>query len=109
MVEVVRGLKCAACDTPLSREGSSEGLCPSCLLALALDDTSAEADRGSTFTAQILNSGVFPTGSNSEWVNRLAAVSKKWKGMKTLPGMERSVTCAVISIEPRLEETRTTC
>ena len=37
-------LKCPACDTPLSKEGSSEGLCPSCLLALALDDTSAEAE-----------------------------------------------------------------
>ena len=44
MVEVVRGLRCPACDTPLSREGSSEGLCPRCLLVLALEDTSAEAE-----------------------------------------------------------------
>ena len=44
MVEVLRDLRCPACDTPLSRECSSEGLCPSCLLALALDDTSAEAE-----------------------------------------------------------------
>jgi serine/threonine protein kinase/WD40 repeat protein len=36
--------KCSACNTPLSREGGSEGLCPGCLLELALDDTSFEAE-----------------------------------------------------------------
>lgn len=37
-------VKCSACNTPLSREGESEGLCPGCLLELALDDTSLEAE-----------------------------------------------------------------
>jgi hypothetical protein len=36
--------QCPACNTPLSREGGSEGLCPGCLLELALDDTSFEAE-----------------------------------------------------------------
>ena len=36
--------KCSACNTPLSQEGDSVGLCPGCLLELALDDTSFEAE-----------------------------------------------------------------
>ncbi len=43
-VEVAKARCCPACNTPLSREGGSEGLCPGCLLELALDDTSFEAE-----------------------------------------------------------------
>jgi len=42
MPELAQGTKCSACNTPLSREGDSVGLCPGCLLELALDDTSFE-------------------------------------------------------------------
>jgi len=37
-------LECSACNTPLSRSRGIEGLCPSCLIELALDDTSLEAE-----------------------------------------------------------------
>ena len=37
MVEVARGIRCPACDTPLSQSQGIEGLCPSCLLELAMD------------------------------------------------------------------------
>jgi hypothetical protein len=41
-----------------------------------------------------LNSGIFPTGSISSIVSRLAAASRKWKGMKQLPGVSRCETRA---------------
>ena len=44
MTELAQGTKCSACNTPLTREGDSVGLCPGCLLELALDDTSMEAE-----------------------------------------------------------------
>lgn len=37
-------LECPVCHTPLSQGQGTEGLCPSCLLELALDDTSLEAE-----------------------------------------------------------------
>ncbi len=37
-------VQCPTCGVPLSRKGGSEGLCPSCLLSMALDDTSIEAE-----------------------------------------------------------------
>ena len=40
-------------------------------------------------TAQNLNSGIFPTGSISSIVSRLAAASRKWNGMKQLPRVSR--------------------
>jgi len=39
----------------------------------------------SILTAQILNSGIFETGSSALLVNLLAAASKKWNGTKTTP------------------------
>ena len=36
--------QCPACDTPLSQSQGIEGLCPSCLLELALNDTSLGAE-----------------------------------------------------------------
>ena len=44
MVELAQGTKCSACNTPLSRSEGIEGLCPSCLIQLALEDTSLEAE-----------------------------------------------------------------
>ena len=35
---------CPSCGTPLSREPWSEGLCPSCVFSLALEDSAVEAD-----------------------------------------------------------------
>ena len=40
-------------------------------------------------------------------VRRLAAASIKWKGMKTVPGGDFSVTFAVRTMVPRRELTRT--
>ena len=37
-------LHCSACDTPLSHSEGIAGLCPSCLIQLALEDTSVEAE-----------------------------------------------------------------
>jgi hypothetical protein len=44
MVEVQASVQCPACGTSLTREGGSEGLCPGCLLELALEDTALEAE-----------------------------------------------------------------
>ena len=44
MVEVQTAIQCPACGTELSRERWSGGLCPGCLLELALDNTSLEAE-----------------------------------------------------------------
>ena len=46
----------------------------------------------STFTAQTLSSGILATGSRASLVRMLAAASRKWKVMNTVPGRERSVT-----------------
>jgi serine/threonine protein kinase/WD40 repeat protein len=43
-VEAQAARKCPACDSPLSRGREIEGLCPSCLIELALEDTSLEAE-----------------------------------------------------------------
>ena len=40
MVEVERSLECPACGSTLSQEGWSEGLCPGCILELALESPS---------------------------------------------------------------------
>ena len=50
----------------------------------------------SIFTAQNLNSGILPTGSISSIVRRFADASRKWNGMKHVPGVSR---CD----EPRLQ------
>src|SRR5215207_4017646 len=47
------------------------------------------AATGSTRTAQNLNSGIFPCGSISSIVSTLAAASRKWNGMKQVPGVSR--------------------
>ena len=44
MVEVQVASRCSACGTDVSRERWSAGLCPGCLIDLALDDTSLEAE-----------------------------------------------------------------
>ena len=44
MVQVEVTARCSACGTALSGEGWSEGLCPSCLFELALDNTALEAE-----------------------------------------------------------------
>ena len=44
IVKSKAALKCLACDTPLSRNRGIEGLCPGCLIELALDDTALEAE-----------------------------------------------------------------
>ena len=44
MVELAKQVKCPACNTPLSDEGDSVGLCPGCLFELALDNTALEAE-----------------------------------------------------------------
>lgn len=40
MRQVATDLKCPACGTPLSKEGRSAGLCPGCILELALESPS---------------------------------------------------------------------
>jgi len=44
MVEVEASVACPACGTDVSQERWSAGLCPACLIELALDDTSLEAE-----------------------------------------------------------------
>ena len=44
MVQIDVTAKCSDCSTALSGEGWSEGLCPACLLELALDNTALEAE-----------------------------------------------------------------
>jgi serine/threonine protein kinase len=44
MAELKTSVQCPACGTELSREQGSEGLCPACLIELALDDTALEAE-----------------------------------------------------------------
>ena len=44
MVEVQAAQRCPSCGTELSRERWSKGLCPACLIELALDDTALEAE-----------------------------------------------------------------
>jgi len=57
--------------------------------------------------AQTLYSGILAIGSRAGLVNRLAAASLKWKGIKTMPGRDLSVTRAVASIWPRRVTRRT--
>src|SRR5262249_52589538 len=61
----------------------------------------------STRTAQNLNSGIFPKGSRASFVSRLAAASRKWKGMKQAPSHSRSDSFALIRISPRRDATVT--
>ena len=61
----------------------------------------------SILTAQNLNSGILPVGSISSIVRRLAAASRKWNGMKHVPGVSRCDSRARGSIVPRRELTRT--
>ncbi len=44
VVEANAGTQCPACGTPVSRERWSEGLCPSCVLSLALRDSAVEEE-----------------------------------------------------------------
>ena len=44
MVKVQTPAQCPACGTPLSQEGSSEGLCPACVFELALDSPSLASE-----------------------------------------------------------------
>ena len=76
------------------------------------EEDTATAHRGigvgaavlSTFTAQNLNSGILPMGSSASVVRRLAAASRKWKGMKTEPGGVRVAEPRTVSaISPRRE------
>ena len=59
----------------------------------------------STRTAQNLKPGIFPYGSSASYVRTLAAASRKWKGMNTLPGRSPFEANAVSVIAPRLEVT----
>src|SRR5262249_49769713 len=47
----------------------------------------AGSPQASSRTAQNLNWGILPYGSSSSMVSTLAAASRKWNGMKTLPGV----------------------
>src|SRR5690606_34272032 len=64
------------------------------------------AGAGSTRTALTLNSAIFAYGSRRGLVSRLAAASRKWKGMKIWPGACRSESRAPIRSEPRRLVTR---
>ena len=44
MGEIEATAKCPACGTDVSRERESSGLCPACLIELALEDTGLEAE-----------------------------------------------------------------
>ena len=46
IVDAQSARKCPACNSELSRSRGIAGLCPSCLIELALDDTSLEAELG---------------------------------------------------------------
>ncbi len=56
--------QCPACGTPLSRERWSAGLCPSCVLSLALRDSGVEAelDAGEAPTLQFSRGVTFAEG-----------------------------------------------
>ncbi len=59
----------------------------------------------STFTAQTLNSGIFAIGSRAEIVSAFAALSRKLKGMNTVPLGTELVSLARIFTSPLLLET----